>query len=303
MAVKLIRWIGAGAVGVLATLSLATATAVAQPTGEYAVFSQCPLTVTHIDSCVYSITESGEVKIGKTSTPISSPIVFQGGETRVVTEEEVIVNGRKKIVAHETRGFVPAANGETLVPTPQPVPGGLAGLIECDTISEPIAKLACKLVFENGLTGVNATTELVGEANFSFDALAGKEVGLTMPARLHLENPLLGSECYVGSASEPINFEMTTGTTSPPSPNEPITGSVGEVEVLNGGKLVISHKDSAVDNAFAVPGANGCGGLLAPVIDEAIDLKLGLPSAAGNNTAILDGTLERASAGAVEESE
>jgi hypothetical protein len=39
------------------------------------------------------------------------------------------------------------------------------------------------------------------------------------------------------------------------------------------------------------------------VLDPVIDLKLGLPSPAGKNKAILDGTLEQASAGAVEESE
>lgn len=304
---KLTRWALPTLAAPIVAIGLAGSASAAEPTGEYSVFKECPLTVPNIDSCVYSNTTSGEVKIGSTSTPITKPIVFQGGETREVTYKEIEVEGREgpeiEFEEEEVRKFVPAANGETLVKTPEPVPGGLAGLVKCNEIHELVAKLACSLVFENGLTGVNATTELVGEASFSFDALASKEVGLVMPTRLHLENPLLGSECYVGSASDPVTFHLTTGTTSPPPPNTPISGTPGKIEIRNGGKLVIAHEDSAVDNSFAVPTASGCGGLLAPVIDPVIDAKLGLPSAAGNNTAILNGTLEQASAGAVEESE
>lgn len=291
----------------IATVGLASSAVAAEPTGEYSVFKECPLSVPDINSCVYSLTTSGEVTLGNNTTPITKSIVFQGGETREVTLKEIVVEGREgpeiEYEEEEIRKFVPAANGETLVKSPQPVPGGLAGLIECDKINEPVAKLSCELVFQNGLTGVNATTELVGEANFSFAKLASKEVGLVMPVRVHLENPFLGSACYIGSASEPIDLKLTTGTTSPPPPNEPITGSPGEAEIRNGGKLVIAHNDSAVDNSFSVPGAKGCGGLLAAVLDPVIDLKLGLPSPAGKNKAILNGTLEQASSGAVEESE
>ncbi|HEY1687986.1 MAG TPA: hypothetical protein VGF95_03895 [Solirubrobacteraceae bacterium] len=285
-------------------LGVATSAAVAAPIGEYAAFKECPLSVPNIESCIYSETTSGEVVIGSTATPISAPIVFQGGETRENIIKEIEVKGKIRKESEEVRKFVPAANGETLVKTPEPVPGGLAGLIKCNEITNLIGKALCQLVFENGLTGVNATTELVGEANFSFDALASGETGLIMPVRLHLENPLLGSECYVGSAGDPIMFELTTGITSPPAPNEPITGSSGAVEVRNGGSLVIAHEDSAVDNSFAVPDASGCGGsLLSVIIDPIIDAKLGLPSEAGNNAAILNGTLEAGSVEAVEASE
>jgi hypothetical protein len=50
-----------------------------------------------------------------------------------------------------------------------------------------------------------------------------------------------------------------------------------------------------VDNSFSVPTAHGCGGpLLASAIDPIINLKLGLPSAAGKNTAIPSGHVEQA---------
>jgi hypothetical protein len=292
--------------GALATLGLASPALAAGPTGEYAVFNECPLSVANINACVYSLTTSGGVKIGSSTTPITNPIVFQGGETReaTVTESEVEVRGEKEVVREEqeSRKFVPAANGETLSHSPQPIPGGLLGVVAPESLPAAVREQITALT-SAGLAGVNATTELVGPAEFSFPKLASKDVGLVMPTRIHLESTLLGSECYIGSASEPITFHLTTGATSPPPPNEPISGSPGEVEVRNGGKLVISHNDSAVDNLFSVPTANGCGGSLAPVLDQAIDLKLGLPSASGNNTAILTGTLEQASAGAVQESE
>src|ERR1700691_4559660 len=280
---RLIRYMILMTVGSLAMLGLVSSAMATEPTGEYKVFNECPLTASKINSCVYSLTTSGEVKIGSTSTPIVNPIVFQGGETREIVElpdEEEI----------EKRTFVGAANGETLTKSPQPVRGGLAGLVNCDEISEPVAKLACKLVFENGLTGVNVTTELVGSADYSFDRLASREPdGLVMETRLHLENPLLGSKCYIGSASEPITFHFTTA--SPCSP--------GKAKVLPGGSLIMAEEDSVVDDSFSVPVANGCGGLLSAALAPVIDLQLGLPSASGNNSATLNGTLEQAGAGAV----
>ena len=47
----------------------------------------------------------------------------------------------------------------------------------------------------------------------------------------------------------------------------------------------------------------GCGGIFSFLIDPIVDSKLGLPSAAGHNTAILKGTLKVAAAEAVKASE
>jgi hypothetical protein len=44
-----------------------------------------------------------------------------------------------------------------------------------------------------------------------------------------------------------------------------------------------------VDNSFAAPEASGCGGIFSIIIDPLVDSKLGLPSAAGKNTAIQEG--------------
>src|ERR1035438_6103649 len=142
----------AGVLVALAAISLATASAslAKEPTGDYKVFSQCPRFSKEVKlneiSCLYSTTESGEVKIGNTAVPITKPIVLQGG---IFTNNET-----------EAQRFVAALNGETLSKAPQKVPGGLLDLVKCNEISNFFERIACELVFENGATGVNATTEL-----------------------------------------------------------------------------------------------------------------------------------------------
>jgi hypothetical protein len=160
-----------------------------------------------------------------------------------------------------------------------------------------------------GITGVTATTELVGEVKLELGNILSKSgTGLTLPIRVHLENSFLGNKCFVGSKSNPVTLELTTGTTSPPLPNEPITGSTGELSVKAGGLILVDSKNSLVDNSFSAPAAEGCGsqilfGLFTGIIDSAVDSQLGLPSAAGHNTAILNGNQELSSAEAVKASE
>jgi len=125
---------------------------------------------------------------------------------------------------------------------------------------------------------------------------------LTLPLKIHLENPLLGSGCYIGSNAHPVVIEFTSGTTSPPAPNKPITGKPGENKFSAGGVLTNTGNE-LVNNSYAAPGAEGCGGIFSFLIDPILDSKLGLPSAAGHNTAILRGTLQAASAEAVTASE
>lgn len=58
-----------------------------------------------------------------------------------------------------------------------------------------------------------------------------------------------------------------------------------------------------VDNSFATPGANGCGGLFSFLIDPFVNSIVGIPSASGNNAAILEGTQYLGFAPAVKASE
>jgi hypothetical protein len=183
------------------------------------------------------------------------------------------------------------------------VPGGLLGVIEISILPKSLQEIINKLVTE-GLDEVKATAELVGKPTISRTNLLFQEgVALSLPVRIHLSNTFLGNECYIGSKSTPVTFELTTGTTSPEKPNTPITGAVGKLEFKDEFQLVIIEENKLVDNAYAVPSATGCGGLLALLVNPAVNLKLGLPSTDGNNTAILESTLENATAEAVKNSE
>jgi hypothetical protein len=277
----------ATALGPVAALAFAAPAMAGKPTGEFANFTACPLNHPSLLVCVYAKTTSGEFKIGSTSVPLTKATTLQGG------------------LAETTEGyeFVGAEGGETLSKTPQTVPGGLLKIVAPSWLPGWLQVLFNEAV-NKGLTGVTATTELVGTPTLSLEAaISGKGTALGLPVRVHLENAFLGSGCYVGSASSPVVVDLTSGTTSPPPPNEPITGSPGELEIRAGGTLIVDKNNSFVNNSFAAPEAEGCGGIFSFLIDPAVDAEIGLPSPAGHNTAILNGSQELGAASAVRASE
>jgi hypothetical protein len=190
--------------------------------------------------------------------------------------------------------------------TPQPVPGGLSGLVNCKEIENFIVRIACESVFENGLTGVNSTLELAKPANEVLvnenAILEREEVALKLPVKVHLENPFLGSTCYVGSSSNPLIWNLTTGTTTPPAGHTPLTGEEGTVAFLESNQIIQLTGTELVENNWSAPEASGCGGWpLEYIIDPIIDSSVGLPSAAGVNEAVLVNTILNANAAQVNE--
>lgn len=253
-------------------------------TGNYARFNYCPSTTSGVFKCVQSVTKGGKVVLGKKTVPIVNPVTLQGGLSEGYEKEE-------SFYEH----FYAAKNGETLSKTPQPVPGGLTGLVNCKEIKLGFLRASCESVFENGLTGVNATLELAKPASeivVSEENLAGRGgVALQLPVRVHLENPLLGSACYVGSAASPLLWNLTTGTTKPPAPNSPISGSSGTLEFIEKEEIAVFTGVKLVDNAWSAPAASGCGGFLVEyILDPIIDSSVGVPAAAGKDTAALEDT-------------
>jgi len=287
--------LGAAVLTVLVAMLSVASSASATPKGEFAVFADCPVTTAQI--CIQAQTESGEFIVGKKTVPIEKTITLQGGLNE--TAEGGLV-------------FVAAKDGNTLTKVPQKVPGGLSGLVNCTSIKgsgflEKAERASCEAIFENGLTGVNATTELAAPASsiqINLGNLLNAEgTALQLPVKVHLENPLLGSSCYVGSNSSPVVLPLTTGTTSPPLPNKPIKGNPGELVFNSEFTLLTVKKNSLVNNSFAAPATNGCGGIFEFLIGPIINSSLGVPATAGHNTAILNGTLHQASSEAVKEHE
>jgi hypothetical protein len=245
------------ALAVLAALVLPSAALAGLPR-EFSVFYDCPVNDPAVGTCVVSTVNGGEFKLGSKSVAIDKTIVLQGG------------------IGPSSTALVPAADGNTLSRTPLTVPGGLVGI--------------------EGLGGeVTATAELAGTVNVNETNLLRSEgTAVGLPLQVKLDNPALGESCYIGSGSSPVAPQLTTGTTSPPGSAEPISGKLGTIGITGAGKIDVVSGTTLVDNAFSVPGANGCGGLLSLLIDPTVDLDAGIPSPAGSNVAILEGTLETA---------
>jgi len=283
------RWrIGIAITIAIGSLCVAVSPAFAkEPTGNFARFKHCPRFTPGVVFCTISEITGGEVAIGSTAVPIEKAnITLQGGYTfNEETEEEK---------------FVGAEGAETFSKTPLKVPGGLLDFVKCNEIKgegiiEKITRGSCEAVFENFFTGVNATTELAlppSSIGINSNNLVNEEgTALSLPVKVHLENPLLGSECYIGSSSKPVVLNLTTGTTKPPAPNKPIKGSVGSLKFGEEFKIIELLGATLVDNSFSAPEVTGCGGIAAFLIDPIVNSKLGLPSAAGKNTAIQKGNV------------
>ena len=117
--------------------------------------------------------------------------------------------------------------------TPQPVPGGLLGITAPAWWPQFLKDLFNETI-NNGFTGVTATVELAGtgvgvKVNFA-NALFASGTAFSIPVKVKLSNPFLGSSCYIGWNSNPMTLNLTTGTTAPPPPNNPISGNRGEGE-------------------------------------------------------------------------
>jgi hypothetical protein len=270
-------------------LGLASPALAKEPTGDFAIFKQCPRFTAGVNLCLYSQI-GGEMTLGKLTVPIVSTVTVQFG---IMLNEETF---EEKVVG--------ALNEETLSPIPQPVPGGLSSLIDCNEIKDKwfpgrVRRGVCKAMLDNPrFTTVNATTELARPASEISVNKHNEEVkegtALSLPVRVHLENPLLGRRCYIGSSTDPIVFNLTVGTTSPPPPNEPITGKFGSINAKDEFEFIEVTGHTQVDNTFSAPEATGCGGPFSVLVDSLIDKKIGLPSPAGYNTVIHSGTADEA---------
>lgn len=276
-------------VAALAMLAFASMAAANNPKGEYAQFKECPYTSNpKVNDCVYSVSGGGFFLVGSKNVPLKNPVTLQGGYEG--TGEEI--------------KFYGAETGNTLSKTPQPVPGGLLGITAPTWWPKSLQNWFNEQI-ANGFTGVNATVELAGptkgylpNVHLSTENLIfGEGTALGLPVKIHLENSILGSNCYIGSNSSPVQIEFTTGKSGK------LTGNPGTVSfnpsftitTVSGGKLV--------NNTFAAPGASGCGGIFSFLIDPLVNSIIGIPAASGTNQAVLEGKLQDASAEATKASE
>jgi hypothetical protein len=233
----------------LATMAMLVAGGAAQ--AAFPNFSDCPTSNPAVLGCIDIQSRTGSLEIKGFTVPLGESLEIRGG----------LDNSVRPAV------FYPPTGTNGFFSRSIRVPGGILG------IEFPIP----------GNT-VLATAVLAGPASAIRMEI---EFGLTvvsLPVKVRLDNPILGGNCYIGSNSNPARINLTTGTTRPPAPNRPISGRLGELSFNEEGAVILRDTVS-VDNAFAVPGATGCG--LLGIANPLVNLRLRLPSAAGNNTMIV----------------
>ena len=251
---------------VAAFVSIAMLAPIAQadtPAPGYSQFAGCPSPTENpnVAFCLRSVIKGGHFQMGSKDVPISNPITMVGG------------------LGPNFNGPLYANSKGGLTPVKQLVPGGIIGLTGLDWLVNFLSLEGLKLY---------AVTELVGQPTMS-DVIS-------LPIRVHLVNPVLGNNCYVGSPSNPIKLNLTPGTTNPPPPNKPITGKPGEESVDFETGILTLKNGIAVDNSFAAPGASGCVltlfGFIPISINGLVNSQSGLPSPAGTNETVQELDIE-----------
>jgi hypothetical protein len=244
--------------------------------GDWAPMNRCPvddpamLAKTGADGialCLADDSPSGSVTIGNLTVPIKDS------------------NHQFGLTTGET-GITVVESEDALVDETVEVPGGLRGLV-CPSHGH-LAWRICRNRHDrrwNGDAGtVTWTMESAGPLT-EFNLFAAFVIGAPtarQPVKIHLQNPLLGNNCYIGSEAEPIVLHPAS-LTQPSGSNERFDADGTPVE--EGGQLeaiIIQNNQGA--SGFAVPAASGCG--FRGSLDQAINSKIGLPSPEGPGNSI-----------------
>lgn len=253
------------------------ATAAAQLGGAWAPFERCPVDApamlatdgdVDVPLCVTSTSPNGTIKLGNVTATTGSTNLQFG------------------VIQHPAEGtytVVPPPAG-SIVSGKTTIPGGLLGIMCPSNI--PVVSAVCGQITDATLNKVTATVESAGTPT-EFSLVAGISSGpiVKLPVKIRLENPLLGSKCYIGSNSNPVLLRpgnLSAPTLAASRFNGDGTSNPDEGSLIN---LALTGAAQG-DSQFSVPKANGCG--LGGILSWAIDLKVGLPAGAGSNNLVLN---------------
>ena len=164
--------VSALAAGLMAAALLAPAAPAATPAKGYEQFAGCP-----------SPTENPNVVLCFVQK-------IKGGHFQMGSKDVPIVNTQTLSVGLDTFGNILTSPVGGLSKTKQKVPGGVIGLTGLTWLLEFLGSEALTLY---------ATTEVAGKPSSVFAD------PVVLPIRVHLENAVLGNNCYVGSFTNPIS--------------------------------------------------------------------------------------------------
>ncbi len=253
--------------------------------GDWAPFNRCPVDdpamlaadgQTTVALCSAFGSPNGLVKIGNVTLPTGASNIQFG---LLSVNEITPVSPR----------------GGALVIAPITIPDGLPTLV-C-----PTTGWAMRWICDphggglhgddHGLRDVTVTTESAGPVS-NFNLEGAVQIGVpfaSVPVKIHVQNPLLGPGCYIGSDSEPIVLQVEELTAVTSSGFEPFALDGTPLSSEEGGPVerigVFGANDG--DNSFAVPAASGCG--FRGQLDTELNRNVGLPSPSGANSVVMNG--------------
>jgi len=245
--------------------------------GEWASFAGCPVDnqamlaadgSSVIAACLGGGSPGGSITMGAASMTVGA-VRLQFG---------VLNNGGTYSLVQPSSGGL---SGDPIT-----VPGGLLGLM-CPS-SIPVISQICDAVVGSPLNTVTATLEPAGPAR-DFDLSAAVATGrpiMTLPVKIHLQNPFLDRNCYIGSNADPMLLKVANQTR--PTARFVRFNAAGAVDPAGEMTYTDLSGASVADSAFAVPAARSCG--LFGLIDSVVNARQGLPSPSGSNSLTLENT-------------
>ena len=252
-AAALATGLGAGVLG-------AVAPAQAAPTlpDNLKKYANCPVEDPAVSTCIYVQSTAATFTLGKWKLKAESPLTLQFG-----------LKFNRKFKATT----VAPTNGAPLFSAPElVVPGGIFGVPGFD--GAPFA--------------ASGKPEIIGLPQVNIpNLLQQKGVAFKMNLRAKVKNAATDAlsdakGCYIGSVANPIALNLTTGTTAPPAPNKPVTGSKGVTKVDGEPEGGLRFEGVTMrENSFAAPGADNCGPFGS--INDIVNMLGNIPSPAGTN--------------------
>ncbi|HTU75015.1 MAG TPA: hypothetical protein VMG38_15985 [Trebonia sp.] len=245
--------------------------------GDWAPFNRCPVENSSMLAadgsstlafCLASDSPSGSITLGNI-TVASGDVNLQAGVLENTSDDSFTVV---------------SPSGGALVAAPVQIPGGLLGLICPSDI--PVVSAVCSQITSSALNTVTAVVQPAGSPS-GFSLAAGLSEGvpiITVPVKIQLVNPLLGSDCYIGSNASPIL--LTPENLTAPKIGAEFFDANGTPDTAGVMESIASTGGTEGAGSAPIPGATGCG--LLGVLDGVVDLKVGLPSPAGQSSFTLN---------------
>jgi hypothetical protein len=272
------------------------------PNGIYKPFTNCPLNnpVMHEDlpitdagggfaACIAGNATSGSITIGNITTTVVQPVNVQFGFFIPPKDDNF----------YPAPAVPPLAGPSAILSTkPDLIPEPLTQALGCPS-SDPTVENICQQAQTRGgiYNQVFALAQEAGAPITNFMLF-----NWTQGVKFKLINPLLGSNCYIGSDEQPVVLNPNLSV----APGGQVFFDPDPAPTVHPDTFVLGITvASASDSTFSVPfGVTGCGpgGVPNVAVDEALDTSSGLPAASGTNSLTLTGTFVIAATTASEDS-